>query len=197
MPSPVGHTLAGYFIYESERKIEDPFDWKKMGIFVFVSNLPDMHYVPALLLGNVDRFHYPFLHSFCLGGIVAGCVYSVLKIKKSREALYWGRTCFFLYSAHILLDYLCKNNYPSDGLVLFWPFSDDNYTAPIHLFADLQKGHLGQIFSWFNFSKVLKEILVLSVPIFLMHLLRFKTACWRPSPTNDGEKCASSIRKLN
>lgn len=167
MPSPIGHTLAGYCVYEAQKKPGEGFGWKKFAAFTLLANLPDLHYVPALLIGNADRFRYAQLHSIGFAFIVSAAVYIALKIARHPKAFGWALAGLTLVSFHLLLDWLCKNNYPSHGIMLFWPFSDWNYTCSVHLFADLQKDSLPAIFSRFNLERVFNEIVILGV-VFLV-----------------------------
>lgn len=171
MPSPIGHTLFGALLYETDRK-EKTIHWKKFGLFVLLANLPDMHYVPAVILGKVNRFHHSGFHSITMWLATTLGLYAVLRAMKRERALYWAGWCLALYGTHLLLDYFCMNNYPSNGLQLFCPFSDQNFTAPFHFFADLRKGSFTEVFGADNMEKVLKETAVISVPLFALSVFR-------------------------
>src|SRR4051812_18140176 len=128
MPSPIAHSLMGYCFQEAEKKAERPFGWKTLALFVFFSNLPDIHYLPGLIARDLERFRFPWLHSFGFAAYVGIAVALVLWLFREKNYAFWAWNAFALYAVHVLMDFLCLNaNHPEYGLMILYPFSKFTY----------------------------------------------------------------------
>lgn len=169
MPSPVAHSLMGYCGFTRTRE-PGSARWKTLGWFVLFSNLPDLHYIPDLIVGEPQRFRYIFLHSFFFAAVVSMILYAVLSFVRNPRPGFWAVSCFLLYSLHVVMDYFTANRILPGGEALFWPAIRHPFTAPFYFFKDLQKDGLDQIFSLENFVLIVREALVMSVPIAILAL---------------------------
>ena len=135
MPSPIGHTLAGFcgyiLIHQQVRRYQRC--WLLLSA-VLAANLPDLDMLPGLMVGDPGVFHRQWTHSLTLA-IVTGVLFGQLarywKLTRGRWAI-WATG---LYASHVLLDMLVADGRPPAGVQLLWPFSTAYYISPITLFA--------------------------------------------------------------
>jgi len=80
MPSPIGHSLAGYAIYSGTVKCKAN-NWKIVLLYVLVANLPDFDFIPGFLMDTPNEFHRGLSHSIGLA-IVIGIITSVFITKR-------------------------------------------------------------------------------------------------------------------
>ncbi len=154
MPSPVGHSLAGYAIY----KLKGKKDRDLLFFSIIIANLPDIDFLGNLF---IKGFHHGPLHSLfvsSLFGIIAGMMF------RGKGGLF-----FSLYTSHILLDYLIKDPSPPYGIMLLWPFNRDFYMAPFAFFPSfdyiISKPEI--FFSLHNLYTILFET-ALFLPLILL-----------------------------
>jgi inner membrane protein len=178
MPSPVGHTLAGLCGYLFARRSQplqkkfnsSPVHWQLV-IYAFLANLPDIDVIPGIFLGNPGMFHRQVTHSV----LTAICVSIVVAwvVKRLRgNAKYWGLVTLSLYLSHLILDMMLNDPAPPYGIQLFWPLSETYFISPITVFSrfdyfDPQIGIWRSVFSLPNLFTVLREALIMALPIAL------------------------------
>ncbi|MGB3293530.1 MAG: metal-dependent hydrolase [Phormidesmis sp.] len=147
MPSPIAHSVSGYALthlpFVKARTFRGQL-WPVTPLAalygVFVSNLPDLDFVPQLLTGI--RFHRGPSHSLVSALLVSGLlVWIVRRYRHSRPRS--GRQpsyrvlfafTFGLYGSHILLDLLTTGG---SGLPLFWPLSPQTFQFPFPIFPSV------------------------------------------------------------
>jgi len=140
MCTPVGHGLAGIALsWRGSRRLDfRPAVW--MPALCVLSVLPDLDFLPGILIGRPNVFHHGWTHSivFCLAAaalIAAG----LSAAGKPRPAATAG-LCLLVLLSHLALDCLSKDRLPPRGLQLFWPFSERYVMSPIAVFLDVNKG---------------------------------------------------------
>jgi len=138
MPSPVGHSLAGYLIYQLIPGRAPRHQWSLVALYLIVANAPDLDFIPGLLVGNASRYHHGITHSLGFAALV-GFAFSVLLYLRKRAAIRKNFAIFFcLYFSHVVLDYFSLDSSTPHGVPLFWPLSSTYYIAPFTLFSFLQ-----------------------------------------------------------
>lgn len=202
MPSPVGHTIAGFgglilARYYPNKNLSIPL----LLSAVVLSNLPDIDMLPGLVLfGEPGRFHRQATHSLIVAvamGVIVGLLMAKGGRSKKREAsqsrvnqirlggIWWGSWAAGLYALHILLDMMVADAIPPTGVQALWPFSQKYFYSPITVFSgfnysDPNRSTLQTLLSLQNLVSVLREIVIL-VPcvgliwFFLRSTFRSKT----------------------
>lgn len=143
MPLPVAHAAAGlasYLLFRDE-SIPRPALRKELSlalVAVISANLPDLDFLPGLIIDQPAQFHHGPSHSLLTGAITGALVYLVAR-PFFREI---PRTKLFLIFltaglSHTLLDFLAVDTSFPYGVPLFWPFSDTHQISHISVFLDV------------------------------------------------------------
>ncbi|MBN1352388.1 metal-dependent hydrolase [candidate division KSB1 bacterium] len=165
MPTPIGHSLMGAACYAGLKNKQ--FKWSAFWLFLILANLPDIDYLPGILIGAPNRFHHGITHSLgfsVLAGIIAGLLAKfALNLKFLRA--FW--VCTAVVFSHVILDYLCVDTSLPYGVPLLYPFSEESVLSPILIFSDVYKGATNRSFlaglaEAHNWRTVMGEILILA-----------------------------------
>lgn len=183
MPSPVGHSLAGYLIYQLTPGENPRHKWSLVALYLVVASAPDLDFIPGLLVGDAGRYHHGITHSIGFA-VLVGLAVSVILYLHKRAAILRNFTVFFsLYFSHVVMDYFSLDTGIPYGVPISWPLSSKYYIAPFALFSDVTRVSssgtmfLSSLFSLHNLWSVCVELIV-----FLpFALLLFK---WRRRPEN-------------
>jgi inner membrane protein len=174
MPSPIGHTVAGFcgYLLAPKGLIPKP-PLNTLIASVVLANLPDIDILPGLLLGNPTLFHRQGTHSIAAGiavGIIVGILASVLGRTCKQASIRLGLWAVALFFSHIFLDLLVTDPSPPRGVQLFWPFSNDYFISPITVFGgfDYFDSELGMIRSMLTVKNLMTTIreFVLMLPVY-------------------------------
>jgi inner membrane protein len=175
MPSPIGHSLAGYVIYRAIAvNRARSYDWQYIALCILAANAPDLDFIPGLIVGDLGRYHHGPSHSLFFG-VVFAIVLSIFCLRR----LYIFLIAFTLYSSHLLLDYFVKDPSFPHGVPLFWPFSDEYYMASFAFLRgvkyqpDLTESIQQVLLRGENVITIFTEVLFL-LPLLLFILLRDK-----------------------
>lgn len=137
--TPIGHSFCGAAAYLGIRR-KERWDWTLFFWVLFISNLPDIDYVPGFIAGKPNLFHHGPTHSVLfviLIGLVVGFAFSW------REGGGFRKFGFLFISVgllHLLLDYFTVDRSFPYGEQLFWPFSGAYFLSPVTVFRDVAKG---------------------------------------------------------
>ena len=149
MPSPIAHLGVGYAIYR-HYKDKLPHDkrsfWKfplQLILVTGLSILPDLDVIPAVIFRDMRAYHNNISHSLFFGIPVALLIAGIFQRVYRSNYWLWFVICLISYDLHILMDILTADR----GSMLFWPFTDTRYAAPVKLFYGLQWG-LGWFSLW-------------------------------------------------
>jgi inner membrane protein len=138
MPSPLGHSLTGAVICAAVYR-NRPFDRRRLGLCVLGANLPDVDFLPGILIGQPGAFHNGITHSLgflVVFAVIAGAV---------AGAMRWGRplatagVTALLVGSHLLLDMLMRPTRADSGIPLWWPISDEPVRAPLWLLLNIER----------------------------------------------------------
>jgi inner membrane protein len=169
MPSPIAHLGVGYAIYR-HYKTRLPQDKRRLWKFSLqlilvtgLSLLPDLDVIPAILFRDMRAYHNNISHSL-FAGIPAALVIAGIfqRIYRSNFWL-WFVICLISYDLHILMDILTADR----GSMLFWPFTETRYAAPIKIFYGLQWG-LGWFSPWHLWT-IFTESIFVAIVVIAMH----------------------------
>lgn len=124
MPSPLGHSLAGFAV----ARLLGVHDLPNTARAVLAANLPDIDFALGLRHGGPT-------HS--LGAALAcGAVSALLPGRGGAGRAF--RLATVAYASHLLLDWLGKT--PEDaqgGIPVAWPLSDRRTASPRHVFPTI------------------------------------------------------------
>jgi membrane-bound metal-dependent hydrolase YbcI (DUF457 family) len=131
MPTSVAHIIGGYAALEAGTRRSG-----RPGIFflvlvVVVANLPDLDFLPGVLLGDPGLFHRGPSHSVFAAAAVAGLAGWALgpRLGGARRVALWT---FIAYGSHLVLDMLIPD--PSGGtagIPVLWPLVVSELGTPI------------------------------------------------------------------
>ncbi|NJO78635.1 MAG: metal-dependent hydrolase [Cyanobacteria bacterium RM1_2_2] len=173
MPSPIGHTIAGFcgFLLAPKGLIAKSQFNNTLLASIVLANLPDIDILPGLVLGNPAIFHRQGTHSIT-ASILVGIFVSMLGRwnRASVKFIQLGVWATALYFSHIFLDLLVTDPSPPRGVQLLWPFSNAYFISPITIFNgfnyfDPEIGMLRSVLRLNNLMTALREI-VLLMPIY-------------------------------
>jgi len=187
MPTPLAHGVAGIAAMRTARGTATPL---KLAVAAFViAQLPDIDFVPGLLVHNVGAFHRGATHSLA-GALFASLIIAAVMRRLSPRLLgravapeplpFWLCYAFVLpvYLSHIALDLVSLDVVDNSGLMLWWPVTREYVSAPLPLpaaltsFFDLEFGptsaeFFGTFFSLRALAVFLVEALLFS-PLLLV-----------------------------
>lgn len=182
MPSPVGHTIAGFCGYILALNYVSKSQQRQLLLSsVLIANLPDLDMIPGLLLlGNPGAFHRQATHSFIVAALIGIAVAFLFKNSK-KWWLFWITG---LYASHIFLDILVADIIPPSGVQALWPLSQEYFVSPITIFGSFSYfnpdlGIVRTLLSPQNLVTVLQEI-VLIIPLVGLSWFLMKRLYWKP-----------------
>ena len=143
MASPYGHTLVGLTILNlwRPRLSMDLRGRYLYGWVILGASLPDLDFIPGLIMGQGGRFHHGIAHSIgfallasLLIGVGAGLV------RRGHRFFEAAGLSASLVLSHLILDYFTE---ASKGFPLFWPFTEALFLSPFSIFPRVERtwGH--------------------------------------------------------
>jgi inner membrane protein len=177
MPSPVGHSLAGYIIYRATGQLIGLPRWQLLGLSLLSANLADLDFIPGLLADDPNRYHHGISHSIGFAALWAVACSLWLALAKKAAVRRTLPLFFALYGSHLALDWLSIDTSAPHGAPFLWPLNDAYYIAPFVFWPDIRRANslgtfLPSLFSQHNLWAVSVECLVLLPVILLMGVLR-------------------------
>lgn len=189
MPSPIGHSLIGLAIGVAAMPGDAPGTrvarrlwrrrWMLLGCVV-VANLPDLDYVPGLLTGAMNAYHYNITHSIGWVALAGFGLWLLLRAIRPRTGLACLLLLLALLGSHLLADFWCEDRSPPYGMPIYWPVSSQWHTAERPVFMAMDKDTLRDVFTPANLPPALREAGI-GIALFLGALA---VHCNR-RPTND------------
>jgi len=176
MPLPIGHTLTGIAFFESSPGLFFKNRWADAFFFIFLANLPDIDFLPGLILGFPNLYHHGIFHSLGAALAVAAALGWIFSQKKQH---FWGFSAitFFIFYSHLLLDFFSKDFTAPYGLPLFWPFSNNYFIATHPVFLNITRSNrsanfFSSLLSRHNLEAALREIILLGGLVLLVGIAR-------------------------
>jgi membrane-bound metal-dependent hydrolase YbcI (DUF457 family) len=194
MPTPLAHGVAGYAAGRTFRP--DWRSWRFMVLASIIASLPDLDFIPGILIGDAGAFHRRATHSFFAAFVFALPIALVLwklgaRLMAGRSDAStaggsspapgfgaWYGFVVAVYASHLLLDLVSLDLVENSGLQLAWPFSRAYFSAPLPLpaalntFFDLRFGPTGgaffhTLFSLHAFGVYIVEALIFSPTLLI------------------------------
>lgn len=167
MPSPVGHSLMGYAIWQVSAARAACPRWLHLGVCLFAVNAADLDFLPGLLVGDPNRYHHGISHSLGLA-LVFGLVMSLWVSRWNGDRMGKNFLLFFtLYASHIALDYFSVDTTPPYGVPMLWALTREYYIAAVPVFLDIERvsssnrEFIASLFSLHNGWAIAVEVLLL------------------------------------
>lgn len=140
MPSPIAHSTAAYAVYVAFSPAGDQFlPWsghrftRLFLLCIFLCLLPDFGSIFGLISGDFARYHNSWEHSLPTGFALALLLGAAVFLLGVGEFWRWFLIVLLCYESHVLMDYFTVGR----GVMLFWPFSAERWSAPIKIFYGL------------------------------------------------------------
>lgn len=138
MATPIGHGLAGAILGTalSTRALRT----KAIIAGVVVANLPDLDFIPGLLIGKPSLFHHGISHSIG-AAIIAALLFGFIFRRSygfARAATFFG----LCYLSHVAIDFATEDKGRDIGIPALWPLSSELHIAPVTLFGDVKRNDL-------------------------------------------------------
>jgi inner membrane protein len=143
MASPYGHALAGLTLlnlwlpqFPTEERSRSIYGWA-----VFGACLPDLDFIPGLLLGQGGRFHHGIIHSIGFAITVSMLLWiGIGLLQKNHNFLKIGGLILCLTFSHLLMDFFTE---ATKGFPLLWPFTEVPFLSPVLIFPRVERdwGH--------------------------------------------------------
>ena len=168
MPSPIGHLLGGAAVYAGGTN-RDTRSTVLLVIALVGSMVPDLDFVPGILIGNMRAFHHGVSHSLAFavlfGGVIFGLAHAVDKVLARRTAVF----ALLAYSSHVILDFVSVNE-GTRGVPLLWPFSDEQFGVNLRLFGYFRYEDSGipSVLHWGNLVPFSRELLILGSVVLML-----------------------------
>lgn len=167
MPTPVGHALAGLAIGGALARREPLLGrGKDLVLSVVLAQLPDLDFVPGILVGQHDLYHHGPSHSLGMA-LAVGALAALWGWWRKDRPWAWGLLAFVNCFAHVLLDAAGMDTSYPYGVPLWWPFSPEYHILEHPIFWDVVRRPLGWPLFWHNLRAVGTEIMVLGPPALL------------------------------
>ncbi len=126
MPTTIAHAIAGYAASEAtSSQAQTPLPWWKVVLLAaIVANLPDLDFIPGLIVDNIPKYHRTMTHGVPAALAVATGVTVALRgwWRGSWTSLWL--LVFAAYASHLLLDVVTPDPTGGSGLRPLWPFSN-------------------------------------------------------------------------
>jgi inner membrane protein len=179
MPSPVGHSIiglalgAGFLLPRTTwRKLFHEV-WNRRFLFLailFLANLPDLDYLPGILVGDLHAYHHQFTHSLVFA--VTLSAFTLVAWQRCRPPVTRTLTTlvYALLVSHLLADWMCQDGSEPYGIMWFWPFSERYTLAPWTPFLAPRKSTYQEMLQWYNVKVILVEA-AWTLPLFV-------AVCW-------------------
>jgi inner membrane protein len=179
MPSPIAHVAAGYTIARitgraRPRATAGVSDRVLVGAAVGLSLLPDLDAIPGILAGNFGRYHNNLSHSLFVGlavAVIVGGIAAASGRFRFGSGFALALVCFEL---HVVMDYFTVGR----GVMAFWPFTAERFSAPIPLFYGLRWSD-----GWFS----QRHLWTLLTEVPLVAAVVFAVTRWVPANEPSGE----------
>lgn len=163
----------GYALHETLQRDEKERSWKMLLLFVVLANLPDLDFLPGLLMGDPNKFHHHYWsHSFG-AAVVVGAMFAlaITCLRPARGFWFYFALCSGIYFSHVALDFFSHDTSAPYGVAIFWPFSAVYVTSPQPIFMSVHKAgqsdtFFQNLFVMHNFWAVVWELVVF-VPIVI------------------------------
>ncbi|NNF39323.1 MAG: metal-dependent hydrolase [Gemmatimonadetes bacterium] len=131
MPTSVAHIIGGYAALEAGTNRSGRPGIFFLVLIVVVANIPDLDFLPGVLIGDPGLYHRGPSHSILAAVAVAGVAGWALgpRLGGARRVALWT---FIAYGSHLVLDMLIPDpSGGSAGIPALWPLLASEVGTPI------------------------------------------------------------------
>ena len=137
------------------------------------SILPDLDFLPGILIGEPGAFHHGVSHSFAFAVLFGALVLITLQFSRQKSVAGFAALLgSFAYLLHVILDSVSATN----SVPLMWPLLTEKIGMNLNLFGHFHHGGLENgiwsVVRWDNLSPVIRELTILGIPVLLLVVLR-------------------------
>lgn len=163
----------GYALHETVHRGTTQRSWKMLLLFIVIANLPDLDFLPGLLVGDANKYHHHYWSHSLGAAVVAGALIAAVMVRARPVRGFWFyfALCSGVYFSHVALDFFSHDTSAPYGVAMFWPFTTAYVTSPQPIFMSVHK--VGQsdiffqnLFVMHNFWVALWEFVVF-IPILI------------------------------
>ncbi len=175
--TPLGHSLAGYAVYNFSSMASTNHNRLKLALLcIFMANAPDLDFLPGILVGRPELYHHQITHSlgFALFGSLAIATIVSIRTKPFSQIF---SLCFVSYLSHIIIDFFEYSGHSHrGGMPLLWPISTEKFASPVSLYLAFHYDRLpsASIMEWvksmldlYNLNAIIHEAVLILPFIFL------------------------------
>ncbi len=159
MPLPILHSYAGYAIYKGSQKQSRQSGFKWLVFLMILANLPDLDFLPGVLLGHASHFHRGVSHSLGFAVLAAFASALALKVFCRKPFKKMLGVCFVACFSHAVLD-----SFTGSSRAIFWPLPFSGFSAFSGLHMD-EHVMFGAVSGFSDF------LFMLSSPVFIGRVL--------------------------
>jgi hypothetical protein len=145
------------------------------------SIVPDLDFLPGILIGKMGAFHHGISHSLAFAILFGVLVFLFVRRVDKAVAVRTSMLAAVAYASHVGLDFIGVNE-GTRGVPIFWPLTDEKFGLSLNLFGhfrwgDIREG-LGTIIRWENVVPILREIMICGTAVLLL-LWRDRRSSWK------------------
>jgi membrane-bound metal-dependent hydrolase YbcI (DUF457 family) len=177
LASPVGHALAGLALGRLAEPRVSAASRLIVPVCIALALLPDLDFLPGVLLGNPTLYHQGESHSLGAALLVSFAV-ALLLARGGPQLLRIWLVCFAAYGSHLLLDYFGTDARLPIGIPLLWPLSNATWISPVPILPGVHHAGattdawLATVFSLANLRAIAIELIVVGPMLLLAELRR-------------------------
>jgi membrane-bound metal-dependent hydrolase YbcI (DUF457 family) len=168
MPSPIGHLLGGAAVYAGGTTC-DTRSTALLVIALVGSTVPDLDFLPGILIGDLRAFHHGISHSFALAMLFGAVIFVFVRAIDKALAKRAAAFALLAYSSHVMLDFVNVN--PGTlGVPLLWPVSEEQFGVNLRLFGyfHYEDSGIPSVVHWQNVPPLSRELLVLGSVVLML-----------------------------
>jgi len=155
MPSPIGHAIAGviagWLVDPPPRE-----DRSRVALYAAMGMAADLDLLVAAHSGPT--------HGLGSAVLIGMATWMVLRMRGLSGGARTACASAIAYGSHTLLDWLGTDSSPPIGIMALWPASREYYESSRHVFMAISRRYWLPEFWTFNFSALVRELLIL-IPI--------------------------------
>ena len=166
MATPVAHCLAGVSLFYLSRNYVASRGMHTskyvLALLLIGTNLPDLDFLPGLLVGSPGQFHRAFSHSLVFGVLVTLPLLIYLKAARVPACITISLLWFTAIFSHLVIDWMSLDVADPAGIELLWPMSEERFMTDPSIFLGVRRDDVFSSFTLsYNLFAITWEILLL------------------------------------
>ena len=141
--------------------------WKTLVFCAIMACLPDIDFLPGILIGNMNYYHHKGTHSIFFAFVASLIVWAVLR---KKNGMVFCVLTFILILSHLAIDYIAIDGSAPFGIPLLWPFSMKYFYFKYAFLPQIVRGDsVISVFNMHNLYAVAVELIIF-LPIAFLSL---------------------------